>query len=214
MRARSRWTIWMLAVALVAIGLTSAPTHRPPPMLSPQQPGSCRSRRSVCSTRGDGTGQAVPAHGLERHHSARRRRPRWGAGDGVVAVVMNVTATGASGPGFVTVWPATQTRADGVEPQHRATRARPSPTSSPCSSATDGAVSLFAMTATHLVADVAGYFTPSGPTAAGRPATRRAHSGARHPPPASVRLERPQPAAAPCHSISAAPRRPGPQPPY
>jgi YVTN family beta-propeller protein len=72
--------------------------------------------------------------------------------------VLNVTATEATGPGFVTVWAAGRPRPDSSnldieEPGQTVANLVVTPTSP------DGKVALFAQTATHLVVDVVGVFT-------------------------------------------------------
>jgi len=116
----------------------------------------------------DGSGQAgagmVPSNGTIRLQvSGRGGVPT----DDVVAVVMNVTATGATGPGFVTVWPSTaaQPTASNLNVEHAGQTISNLVT---VQVGSDGAVNLYTMAATHLVADVAGYFTPSGDTGPGR----------------------------------------------
>ena len=75
----------------------------------------------------------------------------------VAAVVLNVTATGATGPGYVTAWPG------GERPQVSALNpegpGRDVAGLVVVPVAADGTVSLYAQTATHLVADVTGWFT-------------------------------------------------------
>ncbi len=86
---------------------------------------------------------------------------------GAVAVVMNVTATGAGAPGFVTVWPSGASRplASSVNVDH-AGQTRSNLVT--VALGADGAVELFTLSSAHLVADVAGYFEPSAATSAGR----------------------------------------------
>ncbi len=85
---------------------------------------------------------------------------------GVSAVVLNVTATEALLPGFVTVWPG-----DGAIPEVSnlnilAGETRPNLVIVPL--APDGSVSLFTSGGAHLIADLAGWFTdasaPAGTT--------------------------------------------------
>ena len=76
---------------------------------------------------------------------------------GVAAVVMNVTGTGATGPGFVTVWPKGPPRPNAsslnlVEPGDTAANLVIMPVGA------DGQVSFFTEAGTHLLADVFGWF--------------------------------------------------------
>jgi hypothetical protein len=79
---------------------------------------------------------------------------------GVSAVILNVTATEATQPGFVTVWPAGQGRplASNLNVE-RAGQTIPNLVIVPVGG--DGKVLLYAFKALHLVADVLGYFTDS-----------------------------------------------------
>ena len=76
---------------------------------------------------------------------------------GVSAIVANVTATGADQPGFVTAWPsgpvpnASNVNLDAVG------QTRPNQIVLPVSST--GTINLFTSSGTHLIVDVAGYFT-------------------------------------------------------
>ncbi len=86
---------------------------------------------------------------------------------GVSAVVMNVTATEAGGAGFVTVWP---TGADIPVASSlnlvEAGQTVPNLVTVPVGA--DGRVSFFTQSGAHLLADVAGYYTTSGASSAGR----------------------------------------------
>jgi len=79
---------------------------------------------------------------------------------GATAVVLNVTATGTTGPGYVAVWP------DGPRPLvstlNVATAGQTIANLATVPLGADGAVRLFTQTGTHLVADVAGWFTGPG----------------------------------------------------
>ncbi len=78
-------------------------------------------------------------------------------GDGASAVALNVTVTGAEAAGYVTVWP------DGAAPLASSVNVEgpgqtiPNHVVTPLGS--DGSVQIFTYAGTHLVADVAGYFT-------------------------------------------------------
>ena len=84
------------------------------------------------------------------------------------AVVMNVTATGTGGPGYVTVYPTGASRpvASSINITG-AGQTRPNLVTVPLG--VGGKVTLFSKGAAHLLADVAGYYVPAdGPSAAGR----------------------------------------------
>lgn len=77
---------------------------------------------------------------------------------GVSAVVLNVTATESAGPGFVTVWPAGQPQPPTSNLNLvRANQTIPNQVIVPVGPT--GQISLFTLQGTHLLADVAGYFT-------------------------------------------------------
>ncbi len=87
--------------------------------------------------------------------------------DDVRAVVLNVTATEASGPGYVTVWPAGATRPLASSLNLEAVgQTRPNLVTVTLGAA--GSVDLFTQSGTHLVADVAGYYSGSAGAMAGR----------------------------------------------
>ena len=142
-------------------------TTRPSP--SRPRAGSCRSAiRYVCSTpvrRADPLGYAgaKPAAGqtVTFPVAGLAGVPATGA----ASVVLNVTATEATERGFVTAFPGGQPPSVGIEPQRRVRRpdrGRPSDRAP----RRDGHVSLYTQSGTHLVADVAGWFTgPTAPTA-------------------------------------------------
>jgi len=79
---------------------------------------------------------------------------------GVAAVVLNVTVTEPSSAGYLTLWPAGEERP--VASNLNFVRGATVPNLVMCKVA-DGAVSLFnSAGTTHVVADLVGYFTPSG----------------------------------------------------
>ena len=79
--------------------------------------------------------------------------PLTGAG----SVVLNVTATEASGPGFITVWPGSTDRPNSsVLNLTYVGQTRPNAVLVPIGA--DGTVNLFTQSGTHLVVDVAGWF--------------------------------------------------------
>jgi hypothetical protein len=86
---------------------------------------------------------------------------------GVSAVVFNLTGTGATGPGFVTAWPA-----GGAKPNASSLNLETGSTVAnlvTVSVGNGGKVSLFTFGGTHLVADIAGYYEPvDGSTTNGR----------------------------------------------
>jgi len=77
---------------------------------------------------------------------------------GASAVILNITATDATEPGFVTVWPAGAPRAlaSNLNVEHTG-QTIPNLVIVPLGS--NGAVSLYALKSVHLLADVLGYFT-------------------------------------------------------
>jgi catechol 2,3-dioxygenase-like lactoylglutathione lyase family enzyme len=81
-------------------------------------------------------------------------------GAGVSAVVLNVTATAAAGPGFVTVWPSGTPRplASNLNVEEVG-QSIPNQVIVPLGS--DGSVSLFTDSGTHLIADLAGWYSNS-----------------------------------------------------
>jgi sugar lactone lactonase YvrE len=87
---------------------------------------------------------------------------------GVSAVVMNVTATESRGPGFVTVWPTGSPRPLASSLNLTAAgQTRPNLVTVPVG--TDGTISIFSRSGTHLLGDIAGYYTAVvGPVASGR----------------------------------------------
>jgi len=78
---------------------------------------------------------------------------------GVDAVVLNVTATNETGTGYVTTYPAGTTQPSASSLNYSTNRAIANEVVAKPSA--DGRVTLYASTATHLVADVAGYY-PTG----------------------------------------------------
>jgi hypothetical protein len=90
-----------------------------------------------------------------------------GVPQGASAVVLNLAITGASGPGFVTAWPAGQPRAEtSVMNYERPRQTLANLVTVPLGAG--GAVSLFSSAAVDLVADVQGYFLPAATATAGR----------------------------------------------
>ena len=83
------------------------------------------------------------------------------------AAALNITATEASGPGFVTVWPAGGTRPDtsNVNVEHQGATV---PNLAVVPLGTDGAVDLFTLAASHIVVDVVGAWEPAATATAGR----------------------------------------------
>lgn len=86
---------------------------------------------------------------------------------GVTAVVLNVTATASSGPGFVTVWPkgAPQPTTSNLNVT-AAAQTVPNLVTVPLG--TDGQVSFFSLSGIDLLADVAGYFVAADSASGGR----------------------------------------------
>ena len=87
--------------------------------------------------------------------------------DGVTAVVLNVAAVGAAGPGYVTVWPAGQTMpvASNVNPT---LTDRTVANLAVVPVGVQGRVSLFTLQTSHMVVDVEGYFASAASAADGR----------------------------------------------
>ena len=77
---------------------------------------------------------------------------------GIGAVVLNVTAAQATAPGFITVWPSDQPQPTASNLNVTSTGQNIPNLVSVSVSAT-GTVSLYTQTGTHLVADIAGYYT-------------------------------------------------------
>ena len=86
---------------------------------------------------------------------------------GVVAVVLNVTATEASGAGFVTVYPAGTSRptASNLNLEFVG-QTIPNLVTVRVGSA--GQIAMFTQSGTHLIADIAGYYRPAAARTAGR----------------------------------------------
>lgn len=87
---------------------------------------------------------------------------------GVSAVVINITATESRGPGFVTAWPTGSPRPLASHLNlTAANQTRPNLVTVPVG--TDGKISVFSSSGTHLLGDVAGFYTAvTGPVASGR----------------------------------------------
>ena len=86
---------------------------------------------------------------------------------GVVAVVLNVTATEATAPGFVTVYPAGSNRPTASN-LNLEFAGQTIPNLVTVRVGTAGQVALFTQSGTHLIADVAGYYRPAAARTAGR----------------------------------------------
>jgi hypothetical protein len=86
---------------------------------------------------------------------------------GVTAVVLNVTATEASRPGFVTVWPTGAARPS-TSNINLLTAGQTAPNLVTVPVGAGGAVSVFASGGVHVLADVAGYFVAADSATAGR----------------------------------------------
>lgn len=86
---------------------------------------------------------------------------------GVVAVVLNLTATDATAPGFVTAWPAGNERPT-VSNLNVEFAGQTIPNLATVAVGVDGQVALFTQTGTHLIADIAGYYRPANHQTAGR----------------------------------------------
>ena len=82
---------------------------------------------------------------------------RAGIPSGATAVVLNVTVTEAQGAGFVTVWPCGTPRPNASSLNYVAGSTVPNGVIAKVG--VNGKVCLFASNGTHLISDVAGYFT-------------------------------------------------------
>jgi hypothetical protein len=85
----------------------------------------------------------------------------------VRAVVLNVVATDATGPGFVTVWP-TGTPRPVISSLNVERAGQTVANLVTVKVGANGRVSMFTLSGTHLVADVQGYYIDSGPASDGR----------------------------------------------
>ena len=87
---------------------------------------------------------------------------------GVTAVVLNVTLTGASGPGFVQVYPTGRAVEGSSSNLNVQSAGQTVPVLVTAPVGDGGKVTLYTHGGGHLLADVSGYFAASGETAAGR----------------------------------------------
>ncbi|TAL13674.1 MAG: hypothetical protein EPN99_15085 [Frankiales bacterium] len=87
---------------------------------------------------------------------------------GVRAVVLNVTLTSATGPGFVQVYPTGQGVEGASSNLNVLTRGQTVPVLVTAPVGDGGRITLYTHGGGHLLADVSGYFLASGETAAGR----------------------------------------------
>lgn len=87
---------------------------------------------------------------------------------GVTAVVLNVTLTSATGPGFVQVYPTGQGVEGASSNLNVLSRGQTVPVLVTAPVGDGGKVTLYTHGGGHLLADVSGYFLASGDTAAGR----------------------------------------------
>jgi hypothetical protein len=78
---------------------------------------------------------------------------------GATAATVNLTATEADGPGFLTAYPCDAPRPDASNVNYVAGQSVPNLTT--VKLAADGSMCIFAFATTHVIADVAGYFGPS-----------------------------------------------------
>ncbi len=108
------------------------------------------------------TGGALGAGG-----SAVLQLPAGVVDNAASAVVLNVTATDAAGPGFVTVWPAGKQQPV-ASSLNLETPGQTVANLVTVAVGTARSVAFYASGGTHLVADLAGYYLPSGATSAGR----------------------------------------------
>ena len=82
----------------------------------------------------------------------------------VQAVVLNVTVTGAQGPGYITVYPAGRTRPETSNVNYSTNQTIPNAVVAGVGP--DGSICVFASAATHLIVDVAGYLEGPAPSGA------------------------------------------------
>lgn len=154
--------------------ITSAPVDPPPPPTPPQPPAIEAAKfvplppQRVFDTR---PGSAPGPKGFVDAGEAISVQVEGVAGvptEDLVAVALNVTATNAGGPGFVTVWPSGQGRPLTSSLNLTAVgQTRPNLVIVPVGD--DGKVSLFASNGADLLADIAGYFVDqTGPSNDGR----------------------------------------------
>lgn len=87
---------------------------------------------------------------------------------GVTAVVLNVTLTAATGPGFVQVYPTGQGVEGASSNLNVLSRGQTVPVLVTAPVGDGGRITLYTHGGGHLLADVSGYFLASGETAAGR----------------------------------------------
>ncbi len=143
------------------------PSPTPPPTTVPDLKFTAVQPTRELDTR---TGTGVPAGKLGAGAAITVKVT--GLAGGVIppeakAVALNLTATEASGPGFVTAWPTGQTR----PPTSSLNLSGAGETAAnavvvPVGLA--GQVNLYTLQGTHLIADVTGYFTAAGATTDGR----------------------------------------------
>jgi Zn-dependent metalloprotease len=84
---------------------------------------------------------------------------RGGVPAGATAVVLNVTVTGPGAPGYVTVYPCDAARPTASNLNYTASQTIPNAVLTKLSAT--GTVCLYTLSSTHLVVDVAGYYTSS-----------------------------------------------------
>lgn len=87
---------------------------------------------------------------------------------GVTAVVLNVTLTGATGPGFVQVYPTGRAAEGSSSNLNVQTVGQTVPVLVTAPVGDGGKITLYSHGGGHLLADLSGYFLASGETAAGR----------------------------------------------
>lgn len=90
-----------------------------------------------------------------------------GVPSNALAVALNLTATNATGPGFVTAWPAGEPQ-PAVSNLNVETAGQTIANLAVVRLGADGQINLFAYAELDLVADLAGYWIPSGMTSSGR----------------------------------------------
>ena len=125
------------------------------------------SRRTGWSTRGCRPAPRRPARPGDNGTITVQITNRAGIPANATAVVLNVTATNTTGPGFVTAYPAGQTLplASNLNPE-RAGQNIPNLVTVPIG--TGGQIAVFTLTKADIIVDAFGYYTPATTAKAGR----------------------------------------------
>ena len=152
---------------------TTDPTAQEPVAQEPAPPGTTTSRfvplaptRLLDTRTGLGAAKAkvAPRGSVQLQVTGAQGIPA----SGVTAVVLNVTLTAATGPGHVQVYPTGQAVEGASSNLNVLTPNQTVPVLVTSQVGDGGKVTLYTHGGGHLLADVAGYFTLSGATSAGR----------------------------------------------